>query len=1025
MHHVQQIFRPTPFGDIPILTQDSIIESIWSFGEKGKAPWANGLRFLPNGRLGGYDHPHEHSWALTDDTLNIYSSDGSLTWKFYFAGKKNNLAALVGYFCLDDSFQGIASLTEVEMAKNKTSSSVSYRAENAGLAAAGPAGKAAKKIAMLVIGSAAPRIIDRVSALFDEARFKFFLHVDAKIDLAGYMAHLSAPDRFTVIEDRVAVFWGGFSMVEAELSLIRRALADPEISHFVLLSDDTAPLRAPDTIYRALANVPDRMGSLRNGWREGWYYGFFYPDSTFSALRPMGLHEDRQVRPIDGKMIVRLEMLRARGKKTVPAVCFGRQWWALSRETLEAIMDYVDKDDHFVESFRFSLFPDETFFPTAYNICFPETNPIDVPTYADFADVPRHPNPWIYHTAAETLSANFEDRHLFIRKIAVDRPEIIDEIGAALSSQAEAIRLVIWDLDETFWSGTLTEGGITYLKKNHKIVIELAKRGIMSSICSKNDYEPVKRVLVEQGIWDYFIFPSINWESKGPRLRALIEAVQLRPATILFIDDNALNLNEALHFVPGLQVSDELIIPNLLKDPRFKGKNDSGLTRLNQYKLLETRNHEKAASGDNVSFLRGSDIKVTIEHDLESHLDRVVELINRTNQLNFTKARLPEDPEAARQHLRYLLNLYDIQAGLVHVRDRYGDYGFVGVYVIQTSESRSKFIHFCFSCRTLGMGVENWLYERLGRPELTVVGEVLTDLFNPQAPVDWINSDGTAGSEMQERLAGRILIRGGCAMSSTAHYLALNADEVAGEFNIVSDGKHIRLDHSVFLRQALEGISEAALNEIGKIGYMPDHFSTALSGQESGPGFDVCVFSFTNDARYALYRHPTLGIKIPFFEFYQNPAANLLELDLRTAGNFAEDPQMVQAVEALRAAGYVYEGVSIPDFKSNLEAILAFIPDDVTLFFLLDPETFEGEDGLTYTADHFVELNAAIRELTASRPKTYLLEVLDFVERPEERINADHFNRMVYFRVYQKIAAILRANNAAYIDDMQAFAVPS
>jgi hypothetical protein len=104
---------------------------------------------------------------------------------------------------------------------------------------------------------------------------------------------------------------------------------------------------------------------------------------------------------------------------------------------------------------------------------------------------------------------------------------------------------------------------------------------------------------------------------------------------------------------------------------------------------------------------------------------------------------------------------------------------------------------------------------------------------------------------------------------------------------------------------------------------------------------------------------------------------------------------------------------------------LAFIPDDVTLFFLLDPETFEGEDGLTYTADHFVELNAAIRELTASRPKTYLLEVLDFVERPEERINADHFNRMVYFRVYQKIAAILRANNAAYIDDMQAFAVPS
>jgi predicted enzyme involved in methoxymalonyl-ACP biosynthesis len=67
---------------------------------------------------------------------------------------------------------------------------------------------------------------------------------------------------------------------------------------------------------------------------------------------------------------------------------------------------------------------------------------------------------------------------------------------------SEAVRLVIWDLDETFWKGTLTEGGITYLQKHHDIVIELARRGIMSSICSKNDFEPIKRVLQDRGIWD-------------------------------------------------------------------------------------------------------------------------------------------------------------------------------------------------------------------------------------------------------------------------------------------------------------------------------------------------------------------------------------------------------------------------------------------------------------------------------------------------------------------------------------------
>lgn len=52
----------------------------------------------------------------------------------------------------------------------------------------------------------------------------------------------------------------------------------------------------------------------------------------------------------------------------------------------------------------------------------------------------------------------------------------------------EPIRLVIWDLDETFWRGTLTEGGISeYVREHHDTVIELARRGI-TSICSKNDH---------------------------------------------------------------------------------------------------------------------------------------------------------------------------------------------------------------------------------------------------------------------------------------------------------------------------------------------------------------------------------------------------------------------------------------------------------------------------------------------------------------------------------------------------------
>jgi predicted enzyme involved in methoxymalonyl-ACP biosynthesis len=74
----------------------------------------------------------------------------------------------------------------------------------------------------------------------------------------------------------------------------------------------------------------------------------------------------------------------------------------------------------------------------------------------------------------------------------------------------EPVRLVVWDLDETFWRGTLSEGGIRdYVSEHHDTVIELARRGIISSICSKNDHAAVETILREHGLWDYFILPSI------------------------------------------------------------------------------------------------------------------------------------------------------------------------------------------------------------------------------------------------------------------------------------------------------------------------------------------------------------------------------------------------------------------------------------------------------------------------------------------------------------------------------------
>ena len=158
----------------------------------------------------------------------------------------------------------------------------------------------------------------------------------------------------------------------------------------------------------------------------------------------------------------------------------------------------------------------------------------------------------------------------------------------------EPIRLVIWDLDDTFWTGTLSEGGIeAFNPEHHALVARLAARGIMNSICSKNDHNTVQAILEKLEVWDKFVFPSIDWSPKGARVAAIITAMGLRPTTVVFIDDNPINRAEVTEEIPGIIAVDEDFIAQIADHPMFVGKDDSNLTRLSQYKLLEEKKRDK------------------------------------------------------------------------------------------------------------------------------------------------------------------------------------------------------------------------------------------------------------------------------------------------------------------------------------------------------------------------------------------------------------------------------------------------
>ncbi|EKN00427.1 hypothetical protein [Acidocella sp. MX-AZ02] len=570
------------------------------------------------------------------------------------------------------------------------------------------------------------------------------------------------------------------------------------------------------------------------------------------------------------------------------------------------------------------------------------------------------------------------------------------------------VRLVIWDLDGVGWHGTLAEDGISPRPEWPVILATLVGRGIMNSICSKNDLEAARATLQGQGVWEHFIFPSIDWTPKGARLAALVEAVQLRPETILFIDDEPANLAEARFHVPGLQTAGPEIVAGLLDDPRLAGKPDPAHARLAQYRQLMARQQAFSATKDgHLAFLRASHVRVSIEHDVEPHLDRAIELINRTNQLNFTKSRLPEDLEAARAQLRATLVRADVFAGLVRVIDDYGDYGFAGFYCGKMFFGQRTLTQFCFSCRVLNLGVEAFIYRHIASPALKIVGEVAGDPFRA-TEIDWITLDASSSFTPARgpKLVDRLVLRGGCEMQALAHYLRPLADEVSEELAAARGNRAFRIEHSMFLDHALsppEGEIRAALEALG---HEAADWRSALSDPRPGKR-EAWVFSLWVDDFMQLYKHKTLPLTLPFAAQGDARATqDLTRFSPEAMRDIMTEPAHYEAWETLRR-DYWCVG---PLFEYLLEPVIhrlmaAARRQGAVVVFLLAPSRWRHRaDEPAHPRPSAARMNGWLQ---AMAPDAHFVDPWEFA--PPDAVYPDilHFDRLVYCHAAAHIAELI------------------
>lgn len=272
------------------------------------------------------------------------------------------------------------------------------------------------------------------------------------------------------------------------------------------------------------------------------------------------------------------------------------------------------------------------------------------------------------------------------------------------NNQMPKAKVIIWDLDNTLWHGTLVETGVEGLALRHDVVNairELDSRGILHSIASKNDPEEGLAALAHFGLQDMFLTPQIGWGPKSDSISAIAASLDLGIDSFIFVDDQAFERGEVQAAHPTITVITHEDAPQLTHHPRCDVPVTAESGRRREMYRAETQ--RKAAQAfqrtDYLGFLLQSDIRLTVATLDHTNAERVYELSQRTNQLNFRGTRF------TRQQLQQLADAPQMRGLVLRCEDRFGDYGIIGFAALEPATGT---LHdFFMSCRVQRKHVEH------------------------------------------------------------------------------------------------------------------------------------------------------------------------------------------------------------------------------------------------------------------------------------------------------------------------------
>jgi FkbH-like protein len=301
--------------------------------------------------------------------------------------------------------------------------------------------------------------------------------------------------------------------------------------------------------------------------------------------------------------------------------------------------------------------------------------------------------------------------------------------GIVKSVYGKTKKCLVLDLDNTLWGGVIGDDGVQnlVLGRDHPVgeafadfqryVKGLQRRGVILAICSKNDLENAKEGFSHPDsvlkLEDFSAFKA-NWNPKPDNIREIAAELNIGLDSLVFVDDNPAERAFVAEQLPEVAVPDvgsdasryaevleleryfevDKVVPDDLNRSAFYGSNAQ-------------RSEYQTGFGNYGEFLTSLEMTAEIGPFCPVYLERITQLINKTNQFNLTTRRYTSAEVDAIAGSPSFVALYG------RLADKFGDNGLVSVLIGRQLDKTVELDLWLMSCRVLKREMEFAMFDAL------------------------------------------------------------------------------------------------------------------------------------------------------------------------------------------------------------------------------------------------------------------------------------------------------------------------